>query len=356
VPSEAPCGQHQACDLVYDAQIGGSRSVETTTGEHPVVGANDAYLAPHLVGHRQVGRHDIINLIGWYLRRTQADEIGVRDPSNSLTDAPEQRSAAMTTRQSAPLGSPCWADLWTSDVAGSRAFYSEVFGWEAQEPSPEFGGYFMFTRDGVPVAGAMGDMGDMPATNTWKVYLNTDDLSKALQVATDEGAQILGPAMPIADLGIQAVLTDPSGANVGLWEPGTFPGFTVLGEHGAPSWFELQTRDYPTASDFYRTVFHWEIEETEAVAENISFRYALVRNPDAQGELAGLMDASSFPNDGAPAGWSIYWEVDDPQATIATVVKLGGTVVSGPEETPYGRIATVTDPCGAEFRLRAQSR
>ncbi|HEY2563677.1 MAG TPA: hypothetical protein VGI44_08190 [Acidimicrobiales bacterium] len=65
----------------------------------------------------------------------------------------------MTARDRAPIGSPCWADLWTSDVEGSRTFYTELFGWEAQEPSPEFGGYFMFTRNGVPVAAAMG--GDM---------------------------------------------------------------------------------------------------------------------------------------------------------------------------------------------------
>ena len=53
---------------------------------------------------------------------------------------------------------PCWADLWTSDVERSRAFYAELFGWEALPPSPEFGGYFMFARDGVPVAGGMGPM------------------------------------------------------------------------------------------------------------------------------------------------------------------------------------------------------
>ncbi len=82
----------------------------------------------------------------------------------------------MPTRDSAPIGSPCWTDLWTSDVEGSRRFYSELFGWEAQEPSPEFGGYFMFTSKGVPVAGAMGDMGEMPADNVWKIYLDTDDI------------------------------------------------------------------------------------------------------------------------------------------------------------------------------------
>ena len=87
----------------------------------------------------------------------------------------------MTTRDSAPVGSPCWTDLWTSDVEGSRKFYSELFGWEAQEPSPEFGGYFMFTRNGVPVAGAMGAMGDMKAADAWSIYLTTDDIAKTLE-------------------------------------------------------------------------------------------------------------------------------------------------------------------------------
>ena len=32
-------------------------------------------------------------------------------------------------------------------------------------------------------------------------------------------------------------------------------GFTVLNEHGAPSWFELHTRDHAAACAFYRSVF-----------------------------------------------------------------------------------------------------
>ena len=86
----------------------------------------------------------------------------------------------------------------------------------------------MFTRNGVPAAGAMGDMGDMPATNTWKIYLSTEDIAKTVESAEAEGAQIIVPPMAVADLGTQAVLVDPTGAEVGAWQPGTFPGFTVL--------------------------------------------------------------------------------------------------------------------------------
>jgi hypothetical protein len=253
----------------------------------------------------------------------------------------------------APLGSPCWADLWTSDVEGSRRFYAQLFGWEAQEANPEFGGYFMFTREGVPVAGAMGDMGDMTATDTWKVYLNTDDIARTLRAAESEGATLLSPAMPVADLGIQSVLIDPTGAELGTWEPGTFPGFTVLGEPGSPSWFELHTRDYATALEFYRSVFHWE---TTTVGDSDQFRYTTMRDPQSDQELAGIMDAAAWLPGGAPAQWSIYWETGDVDSTVAKVKELGGSVVIDVTDTPYGRLATVADPAGAIFKLRTASQ
>ena len=64
------------------------------------------------------------------------------------------------------------------------------------------------------------------------------------------------------------------------------------------------------------------------------------------------MDATAFLPDGVPAHWSIYWAVDDAEATVAKVKALGGSVVMDVEDTPYGRLATVTDPAGAEFKLR----
>jgi predicted enzyme related to lactoylglutathione lyase len=256
----------------------------------------------------------------------------------------------MTHRERSPIGAPCWADLWTSDVEGSVSFYSRLFGWQAQEPSPEFHGYFMFTRDGVPVAGAMGDIGDMAGDNSWKIYLNTPDVATALGVATSLDAEVMTPPMPVAGLGVQAVLRDPTGAIIGAWQPGTFQGFSVLEEDGTPSWFELHTRDHAGAVAFYQEAFDWR---TTAMSDTAEFRYTTMNDPESGGQLAGIMDARGFLPEGLSAMWQIYWHVDDVDRSVDRVQALGGSVESSPYSTPFGRIASVADPCGARFKLRS---
>ncbi len=193
----------------------------------------------------------------------------------------------------------------------------------------------------------MGDMPDNPAQNIWKIYLATDDITGTVAAAEARGAQVVVPAMPVADLGVQAVLIDPTGAGVGLWQPGTFHGFSVLGEPGAASWFELFTTDYARAVDFYRSALRCT---TEVMSDTDEFRYTVV-HPEGHDQLAGIMDAAGFlPTGGSQ--WSVYWETADVDATVATLRSLGGGVTQEPTDTPYGRMATVTDPCGAAFKLR----
>jgi len=255
----------------------------------------------------------------------------------------------MTSREIAPIGAPCWTDLWTSDVEGSRSFYSALFGWEAHEPNPEFGGYFMFTQEGAPVAGAMGAMGDMKADDTWKVYLNTDDINVVVERGERRGVQFMGPPMAVADLGTQTVFNDPTGAALGAWQPGSFQGFSVLEEHGTPSWFELHTSDYVEALAFYQDVFGLQ---ALPMSDSDEFRYSTLRSKGEQADVAGIFDASAILSPGVPSYWTTYWEVNDVDASVTTLRSLGGSVLDGPADTPYGRIATVADPRGAKFRLR----
>ena len=254
----------------------------------------------------------------------------------------------MSTRDSAPVGAPCWVDLWTSDVDASRHFYAELFGWEALEPSPEFGGYFMFSREGAPVAGGRGDMGDLKADNRWKVYLATADVNATIEKVASAGGSAVFPPMAVADMGIQSVIIDPTGATVGLWQPGTFQGFNVLEEPGAPAWFELHTNDYDKAIEFYREAIGWG---TDVMGDADSFRYSMAHEPGGETPFAGVYDAASDLASGAASYWAIYWSVEDVDATVAKLRSLGGGVSEEAQDTPYGRMATVSDTTGAPFRL-----
>ena len=217
----------------------------------------------------------------------------------------------MPTRDSAPVGAPCWIDLMTSDPARSREFYSGLFGWEAEEPNPDFGGYFNFGRDGVRVAGCMASQPGADMPDVWSVYLATDDVAKTVETATANGGHVEVEPMAIADLGTMAFLTDNGGAAVGLWQPGLHKGFGVYGEPGAPSWFELMTRDYEATVAFYRDVFRWE---THVVSDTAELRYTTLVHGDSW--LAGIMDASGVLPDGVPAHWSVYFGVADTDAAL----------------------------------------
>src|SRR3954447_4550333 len=252
----------------------------------------------------------------------------------------------MPTRTHAPIGAPCWTDLMTSNADAARAFYGEIFGWVAEEANPEFGGYFNFQRNGVRVAGCMTSEPGAEITNIWSTYLATDDINKTLEAVGSHGGQVYVPATPVGDLGIMAVTGDPGGAMIGIWQPGEHKGFGVLADHGAPGWFELHTRDYSKVVDYYRDVFRWD---TEAVGDSDEFRYTVQKAGDDQ--CAGIMDSSAFLPEGVPAHWEVYFAVDDTDATLAQITKLGGTVTEPAVDTPYGRLAAANDPNGARFKL-----
>jgi len=244
-------------------------------------------------------------------------------------------------------GAPIWVDLMTTDPNSARTFYGELFGWTAQEPNEEFGGYFTFLRDGKPVAGGMQSQPEQAVPDVWSVYLRSADTEKTVAAVAEHGGQVIAPAMAVGELGVMAVVGDPTGAMIGVWQPGLHAGFEVIGEPAAPAHFELFTRDHAAAVAFYRDVFGWN---TTTVGDTDEFRYTIQTN--AAGEpVAGVMDAAAFLPAGVPAHWSVYFATEDTDATLAKAAELGGKTVVKAEDTPYGRLATAVDATGAVFKL-----
>ena len=254
----------------------------------------------------------------------------------------------MPERDAPMHGAPIWIDLFTSDPDRSRAFYGELLGWEAEEPNPEFGGYWNFKLNGSLIAGGMRNDGEAGVPDCWNVYLSVDDAEGTVAKATAHGGGVIVPAMQLFDLGSMAVVSDAGGAAIGMWQPGTHKGIGLIGEPGTPAWFELHTRDYAKSVQFYEDVFGWK---TSTMSDTDEFRYTTYGEDEKA--AAGIMDSTSILPEGVPAHWAVYLQVADTDAALKTAVELGGAVVMPAEDTPHGRIAMISDPTGAQVRLVA---
>jgi hypothetical protein len=235
----------------------------------------------------------------------------------------------------------------SSDPTVATTFYGAVFGWTAEEPNPEFGGYRNFQLDGVPVAGLMQsspEMGGPP--NVWSAYLAVADADATVAAAEAAGGTVMAPTMAVGDLGTMAVIVDPGGAVIGMWQPGEHKG-GVVAETSALCHTELHTRAYDTVIPFYESVFGWTLDRSN---ESPEFRYAVAQY--GPGENAGIMDDAAVGMPEGPSYWAVYFASDDVPKTLELVQANGGSVIMGPDETPYGVLAVASDPNGAVFSLR----
>jgi len=250
-------------------------------------------------------------------------------------------------------GAPCWIDLMTSDTQQAQSFYGELFGWTFEAGDPEkYGGYITASKDGMSVAGIMQKMAEQAGfPDVWSTYLRADDAAATAEAVKAHGGQVYMEPMDVPEQGKMAMFADATGASIGVWQPREMKGFELAAEPGAPAWHELHTKDYPTAVKFYQDVFGWD---TDVMSDTPDFRYTTLGAGDAA--RAGIMDASGYLPADAPSNWQVYFAVQDADATAGKAVELGATVIQAPEDTPFGRIATLSDPTGAMFKIVAETR
>jgi len=244
-------------------------------------------------------------------------------------------------------GTPCWIDLTSSDTEVAKSFYTNVFGWQADtNDDPQYGGYAIFSKDGQPIAGLGPQQEGNPYGNVWTTYISSTDAAASASKAQAAGGMIMMPSMQVGPQGSMAIVGDPAGAVVGIWQADQHHGFGLVGEAGAPVWHETLSKNYAAVLPFYTDVFGWTYE---SIGDSDEFRYSQAKQGDTV--VAGLMDASSFLPAEVPSFWQVYFGADDTDAAVAKVVEFGGSVLRDPEDTPFGRLASVADPLGAKFQI-----
>ena len=136
-----------------------------------------------------------------------------------------------------------------------------------------------------------------------------------------------------------------TGGVFGIWQAGLHTGAQVANVAGAQTWNEQMSHDFAAAKKFYGEVFGYEFGDMSTP----DFAYATL---NVDGRPAGGIGA--YPP-GVPAGipgsWAVYFGASNTDAAVARATAAGGALVHQPTDTPYGRMAMVTDDQGAGFSL-----
>jgi predicted enzyme related to lactoylglutathione lyase len=247
-------------------------------------------------------------------------------------------------------GDFCWMELATTDQSAAKKFYAELFGWATSDtPMGPDDFYTTFKIDGRDVGAAYTLRAEQRAQGIpahWNLYVAVQDADGAAGRATALGAKVLAVPFDVFDIGRMAVLQDPTGANISVWQAKRQSGFGIRGVPGTFCAADLSTSDQEAASRFYEQLFAWRVgKEDETPGHNY---YHLFHHD----EYIGGILPPAFRNPLTPPYWQIYLQVSDCDATAGNAKKLGANLYMPPMKVEdVGRMAVLADPQGAAFAV-----
>jgi predicted enzyme related to lactoylglutathione lyase len=115
-----------------------------------------------------------------------------------------------------------WHELNTWEPETALTFYSRTLGWKFEEiPLPGGAPYWIARKDGRAIGGIFGltapDFAGVPSH--WMTYMTVPDVDLAASATVREGGEVMRAAVDVPGVGRVAVVTDATGALIGLLEP-----------------------------------------------------------------------------------------------------------------------------------------
>jgi len=260
----------------------------------------------------------------------------------------------MGKRTSYEPGTFSWIDLGTTDPEAAKTFYTALFGWEPEDmPVPDSPPYTMMRIGGENVAAIYSQpqqQRDAGVPPSWLSYVTVASADDAAAAAREAGGGVHAGPFDVMDAGRMAVIADPTGAMLGVWEPRESIGATLVNDPGCLTWNELATNDVAAATDFYEKLFGWKLEPVDTGGGPAY--WMIGHDGAARGRNGGVRElAPEQLEGGVPPHWMPYFTVDSVDDATAAITDGGGSVAFGPLDLPAGRIAVGQDPQGAFFGL-----
>jgi len=240
-----------------------------------------------------------------------------------------------------PTGTPCWVDLAVPDVPAATEFYAAVLGWTFTDSGEEYGHYQVCQRDGRAAAG-IGPLQDEGQPPAWTTYLASGAVEATAKMITESGGTLLAGPFDVPSSGRLCIALDPQRASFGVWQGAEDIGVEIYNEPGALVWSEAALPDAEAGRRFYATVFGYTYQPVDGAGPDYMTFH---RDGDPLGGIGGMDDSPL----GTQPHWMTYFMATDTDVAMAAATERGAAVLAGPVDTPYGRMATITDPQGATF-------
>jgi predicted enzyme related to lactoylglutathione lyase len=253
---------------------------------------------------------------------------------------------------SAVLGQYLWHELLTTDPDAGAGFYAKVLGW-SRFPYEGDPGYAMLGNAKGPVGGAR-VLGKDPLADkvgpNWLTYVGVPDLAAALATVEAKGGRVLHPVTAVpGNGGRYAVIADPQGAAIGLYEPGgSMAADSAAAPAGPDAWHELTAEDPEAALRFYKEIVGWDLMATHDMGGEVGTYYIFGKGTT---QMGGAFVRSKDPASKRPR-WLLYLAVPGVVAAIEAVKAAGGKVLNGPHPVPGGGwTAQIADSHGVQVAL-----
>lgn len=213
-------------------------------------------------------------------------------------------------------------------------------------PISENESYTIFRLKGRDAAAAYTIRPDQKAEGVppnWLLYVAVESADETAKRVASLGGKVLAEPFDVMDLGRMAVLQDPTGAVVAIWEAKKHAGTLITQEKGTLCWADLSTPDPDKAAKFYSELFGWTLEKGQ---DDFS-GYLHIKNGE---NYIGGVQPVQYRNPNAPPHWLPYFEIANCDTTTATARQLGANAYVDPTTMEnVGRWSVLADPQGAVF-------
>ncbi len=235
-----------------------------------------------------------------------------------------------------------WHELATTDLAGSRNFYRELFHWEFEEFDVDGSNYLLVRNEGKYIAGMI----SVPESNktTWLGAISVENTENAVDRAVRNGSDVLISSTLLPGRGSMALVRDPQGALTSFIHSNI--GDPALEEVNSFEWLwtELWADKPKEAGNYYSAIFPYTVSET-----SVDGKPYWVLNKGMH-KVGGIIQN---PVENMNSMWVPYIKVVDPEFMAQKAKKLGATILLEPsEEIRNSSVAVLADPNGAIFCLQ----